>query len=1007
MVQSYLEGFSTKKKIIHYLLGALAIALSVLYCAFFSPTHMLGRQWLPLPNVTFNIAFIPVLFLAGLFGYVHSMILTLSLLFIFLFQDISTAYFAILYVLLAGVIHFAVKKLWFNYKKKVFLLTLICSVIIGNGEYFLVCVSFPDGLSYMTWFGQFAFFLSAVPECVLAFAILHQFFRYAPDSIKENFYCGFFYTWYYQRYILLKQKHHGVNALSVHVSVGLFLLLIWTMSLTILLTYTLMNNFFIQDIPNDSASARDNGGTVLFTDLHFMTLVEEHTVVTPWGSSNISEIEMPDGADGLVMHSFFGQLTLMLMSAIIPAVALANFLAQKLAVEPIRELSEYIDGYVNTADEERSHYVKITQSRVPPFDNEIRDAYKALRILLHDVDEYVSKIQESQNLEDNLKIAQAANQAKSRFLSNVSHEIRTPINAVLGMDEMILRESREPGTIEYAKDIQSAGKLLLGLINDLLDFSKIEAGQMEIIPVEYDLTSIINDLYNMVMYRAKEKDLKLIFDYDEQMPHLLIGDEVRIRQCVLNILNNAVKYTEKGSITFQISYDYASQDDAYINIRVTDTGMGIRKEEMDKLFTPFQRIDEKRNLTIEGTGLGMSIVQNLLHAMGSELEVESTYGKGSTFSFRILQRVVNWEPIGNFSKFYREMNETSEKLYENFHAPNAKVLVVDDTQMNLSVVKGLLKATQVHVDTALSGEIALELLAENTYDMALIDYRMPKMDGVELLKYIRDLEDNPNQHIPCIVLTANAISGAREEFLHYGFDDYLAKPVNGQLLEQVVMQYLPQEKLVFEGMADYEEKTSDPNSLEVEIKIREALKNAKMINVDKALEFCDNAIILRDALEEFYLGIDAKSHDIEKFAIEKDFRNYTILVHALKSSARLIGAAQLSTYAAYLEECGDNEREDKIRELTPELLRQYRSIGSILANLFRREEDDLPEISEAELNQAWEDLKELLEVYDYNNADRIMEMLKGYRLPESQKEKFDKVRELMAAVDREQLLMLL
>lgn len=1004
MVHEFLEGMDVKRRRQHYALGTVVVLLSAVYCTFFSPTFMLSRQWIPLPNVTFNIAFLPVVLLAGLFGYVHSMILCLILLFCFMIQNVSSAFYVIIYVMVSGVVYFAAKQGWLIDIRKIFLTGAICALIIGNGEYLLLCISFPQGFQYYSFFGQFALFISAVPECLLVLFGLYVFYRYGPDSFKEQYFCGFFYTWNYQRYILTKQKHRGLRSLGAHVSAGLILDLVAMIGLTIFLTYTLMTHFFIQNVFEDKQQLSDEQ-TIYVSDLHFMLLIENKNINQ--NEADISDISINDRHHGFLLVSFFLQLGLVLLSAMIPVIVLSNFAAQKLAVDPIRQLSEYIDGYVKTPERERPRYTKVTTYQEPYFHDEIWDAYQALRVLVEDVEAYVAKIQETQSLENTLKIAQAANQAKSNFLSNISHEIRTPINAVLGMDEMILRESHEPNTIEYAMDIQNAGKTLLSLINDILDFSKIEAGMMDIIPVQYDLTSTINDLYNMTSFRAKEKNLKLIFEFDEDMPHVLIGDEIRIKQCVLNVLNNAVKYTEEGSITLNMTYDCVSSDDIYLNVKVTDTGIGIKKADMDKLFAPFQRIDERNNLTVEGTGLGMSIVRNLLHAMGSELQVESEFGKGSAFYFRILQRVVSWEPIGDFSKIYREMNENKEKLYETFHAPEARILAVDDTQMNLSVVQGLLKPTQVQVDTALSGEAALKKMEVTAYDMILIDYRMPGMDGVELLHAIRTREHGLNQSVPCIVLTANAISGAREEYLHSGFDDYLAKPVNGQLLEQMVARYISPEKIVYEGMAGYEENPPDENDLEVEIQIREALKNAKMLNVDKALEFCDTAVVLRDALEEFYLSIDAKTKAIEGYAIDKDFRNYTILVHALKSSARLIGASQLSSYAAYLEECGDNEREDKIRELTPELLRQYRALEPIIATLFVHPDDGLPEISIEELHQAWNDIRELLEVYDYTSADRVMEMLRGYRIPEKEKEKYHKVRELMAAVDRDQLLEIL
>ncbi|MBR0185146.1 MAG: hypothetical protein IJQ24_03870, partial [Synergistaceae bacterium] len=311
----------------------------------------------------------------------------------------------------------------------------------------------------------------------------------------------------------------------------------------------------------------------------------------------------------------------------------------------------------------------------------------------------------AQEFNERAERAAAANEAKSSFLSNMSHEIRTPINAVLGMNEMILRESEEPNVIEYSENIRAAGTTLLGLINDILDFSKIEAGKMDIIPVNYDLSSVINDLVTMIQARTDKKGLLLKLDFDGNIPKMLYGDEVRIKQVVTNILTNAVKYTEKGSVTFHIGYEKIADtpDGVFLNFSVADTGIGIKPEDMAKLFSEFERIEEKRNRNIEGTGLGMNITKRLLEMMGTSLKVESVYGEGSTFSFRLQQKVIKWEPLGDYEAAHRASLLSMKKYKEKFTAPDAHVLVVDDTPMNLTVFKGLLKRTLVKIDTADSG----------------------------------------------------------------------------------------------------------------------------------------------------------------------------------------------------------------------------------------------------------------------------------------------------------------
>ena len=396
-------------------------------------------------------------------------------------------------------------------------------------------------------------------------------------------------------------------------------------------------------------------------------------------------------------------------------------------------------------------------------------------------------------LEEQKRIADEANRAKSSFLANMSHEIRTPINAVLGMDEMILRESAEKNIRSYANDIQSAGRTLLSLINDILDFSKIEEGRMEIIPTQYELSSVINDLVNMSEPRARKKGLRLEIDVDENVPHILYGDEIRIKQVALNLLTNAIKYTEEGSVTLSAGFKKEDEENILLSFKIEDTGIGMKEEDMDRLFSPFTRIEERRNRSIEGSGLGMSIVRQLLELMDSRLDVESVYGQGSKFSFDIRQKVINWEPMGDISDRFAKESGNAEAYHESFHAPDADILVVDDTEVNLSVFVNLLKQTKVRVDTAGSGKKAISMAGEKSYDIIFIDHMMPDMDGIETLRRIRE-DKGPGEPV-CIALTANAVSGAREMYLDAGFTDYISKPVDGKRLEDMIRKYLPADKV--------------------------------------------------------------------------------------------------------------------------------------------------------------------------------------------------------------------
>ncbi|MCM1468546.1 MAG: ATP-binding protein, partial [Alistipes sp.] len=384
-----------------------------------------------------------------------------------------------------------------------------------------------------------------------------------------------------------------------------------------------------------------------------------------------------------------------------------------------------------------------------------------------------------------------ASQAKSDFLAKMSHEIRTPINAVLGMNEMILRESADKETKKYAMDIKTSANALLSLINDILDTSKIESGKLEIIPAEYALDSLLNDVVNMIYIKTKEKELEFLLKVDETIPNFLFGDDIRIRQILVNLLNNAVKYTDKGSITLKVSAA-EKNDGINLHFEVIDTGKGIKEEDLPKLYAAFERIEEDKNRNVEGTGLGMKIVVDLLDMMESSLKVESEYGKGTSFSFTLYQSVTDRQPIGNFEE--RSENLYQEETYTaSFLAPEAKVLVVDDNEINRRVFKGLLKQTLVQITEASSGFECMELIQEERFDIIFMDHMMPELDGIETLHRMGKLADNKCVGVPVIILTANAVVGAKEKYLEEGFDDYLSKPVQGTKLENMLKRYLPKE----------------------------------------------------------------------------------------------------------------------------------------------------------------------------------------------------------------------
>lgn len=384
-----------------------------------------------------------------------------------------------------------------------------------------------------------------------------------------------------------------------------------------------------------------------------------------------------------------------------------------------------------------------------------------------------------------------ANNAKSTFLANMSHEIRTPINAILGMNTMILRESKEEATLENAREIENSSHTLLALINDILDISKVESGKMEVIPVEYELSKLLKDVMNMVSFKAEAKKLEMKLDVARELPRKLFGDDVRIRQILINLMNNAVKYTEKGSVTLKVTGEVA-ESVVILKFVVQDTGIGIREEDMEKLFSKFERLDVVKNRNVEGTGLGMAITQKFLGLMNTKLEVKSTYGQGSVFSFYLMQNIIDKTPVGEVEiKGNNEISDRSTSKEIRFVAPDAKILIVDDNAINRKVFIKLLKRIKTQIWEADSGFKALEMLNSMEFDLIFLDHMMPEMDGIETLHRFRENKQTSNHEKPVIALTANALTGSKEYYLEQGFDDYLSKPIIPEKLEKMIMNRLP------------------------------------------------------------------------------------------------------------------------------------------------------------------------------------------------------------------------
>ncbi len=518
------------------------------------------------------------------------------------------------------------------------------------------------------------------------------------------------------------------------------------------------------------------------------------------------------------------------------------------------------------------------------------------------------KAKESDELRQAKIIAENASKAKSDFLANMSHEIRTPINAVIGMNEMILRESSDKNVLGYAANIDSASNSLLSIINDILDFSKIESGKMEISEHEYKFGELLNDVTNMVSIKAQEKGLNFDVYVNETLPDDLYGDDIRIKQVLTNLLSNAVKYTNEGHVKLSVNGTVDKQQKSVqLKIAVEDTGIGIKQEDQALLFEDFSRFDLSNTRHIEGTGLGLAITQRLVNLMSGRIKVESKYGNGSVFTVYLTQSIKGDDCIGSFIMRHKTSNADADICYTaQFVAPDVCVLAVDDNNMNLMVVKNLLKGTNVKLTLCASGTKALELVKNNSYDIILLDHMMPIMDGIETLRQLKSMPENKSRSAAVIALTANAVSGVREMYLEAGFDDYVSKPISGKLLEEMLAKYLPAEKIMYnDGRTEkQDEALSGPEAAEVKnIESEEELE--PMLDTALGMRYCADS-------EEMYceiLGIfcdmrEEKLAELENAFSAENWSDYIVGIHSLKSNSLNVGAKRLSMLCLELEMAG-------------------------------------------------------------------------------------------------------
>lgn len=757
--------------------------------------------------------------------------------------------------------------------------------------------------------------------------------------------------------------------------------------------------------------------------------------------------------------------------------------------ERIREL--FTSDEVNIHIDEH-HYTK----EVEPIDQ--NGKIQGYSMLLIDVSEQCELLHQ---LEEEKERAEEANQAKSMFMSNMSHEIRTPMNAIVGMTDILLREDLPEQTREYLYNIKSSGSALITIINDILDFSKIESGKMEIIEDDYEPMSMFHDLAMIFLNRIGDKGVELLYDIDIDLPMKLYGDVQRIRQVIINLMNNAIKFTEEGFVKLTVKVQKRSEEDIELQFLVQDTGQGIREEDKAKLFGSFQQVDTKKNRYKEGTGLGLAISKQLAELMGGTIRVESEYGKGSTFIVTIPQKArsskraadIRRKPVeqvvvsarfdnelvlmkyeelirayqvadvkledavregrkidafftddpGAVSKAERKQleawkttfcilqnpmqqnlsgeqatlinkplyslnfcqiinheelsfNEEKENLM-NFTAPDARILIVDDTEMNLKVAIGLLEPMQLQIDTAANGKQALKMIQENRYDIVFMDHMMPVMDGIEATIAVRKLEEDYYQNLPIVALTANATTEARENFRKNGLHDFVAKPIKLKEICKCIRRWLPEEKVIDKAQDDSVSNSAGAEGTEVPLVI-------EGLDVEVGIENSGTKELFISLLGDFYKLIDQKSTKIEKCLADDMLRDYTIEVHALKNTARMIGALELSEKFYRLEQLG-NANEQEILEIeTPDVLTLYRSYKPILAPFSRMQEQEKQEVSVEDMVHSLEQLRDAIDKFDLDGADAAMHEIEGYAFPESCQSKIEELSAYVADVAMEEIM---
>ena len=597
-------------------------------------------------------------------------------------------------------------------------------------------------------------------------------------------------------------------------------------------------------------------------------------------------------------------------------------------------------------------------------------------------------------------VAEEVSTAKSQFIASMSHEIRTPINSILGMAELILRESSEDNITSYGKKIREYGKSLLRLVNEILDYSRLESGKVNIIEETYDAEIAITSLYKIFEPIAVKKGITMQLKQHGIEERLLVGDNEKIYKMVGELLNNAISYTDKGKVTLEAYIEDLGRTDetghelVMFSIVISDTGVGISSADLNKLFDPFENTGEKDGQS----GMSLVVINGLLEALGSKLNVRSTPGKGSEFSFDIIQKKANDKEISSWNTKPIEPDLSILNEKGRFYSEKLKVLCVDDSSMNLSVIEGLLKRTGSKIQTATNGEEAINLAGKDSFDIIFMDDRMPGMSGEQAMHIIRDMYKDTQDEVIVIALTGNEYAGARKEYQRKGFDNYLSKPVKTFELEKMLWTY-------------FEDKAMDVQTEGTETVYNEKfnmIENISEIETDDGVKNCGSIELFVNAVKTFADTSEDNIEMLQRIIDDEDLKNGVIKVHALKSNARIIGSKELSEHAAYLEQCGDAGKEEEFWTKVPALLNEYKEIAGKLENIFTKEneenDDELKNISKEELEDAYSAIEECASSLDFDSIEEILEELSGYKLGSLDKERIKKIRKGLASADSARII---